>query len=213
MKANLPQSPSMVPLIIPGDSVHSNANMSWPLRNFMADWCGISVRQSRLLLTLLRMVNMETSTLSANPRPLPWQVPTTPRAWHLSPNQVASGASDGQLHTCHTDTSRHITLTVKAVWVKENPCLFLLPGHLRLCIAFLSLASTPSCQTEQKAHGRRAKFKISLLLFFHPPLVQQASSFIHNVHFTSRDYKYLQLITIKMCYIILLLYCSQQWNC
>lgn len=123
----------------------------------------------------------------------------------LSPNQVASGASDGQLHTCRTDTSRRITLTVKAVWVKENPCLFLLLGHLRLCIAFLTLASTSSCQTEQKAHGRRAKFKVSLLLFFHSPLVLQASSFI-RVPSSPRDYKYLQLITVKIS-------CFQQCHC
>lgn len=136
----------------------------------------------------------KTSTVSANPQPLAWQVPTTPRAWPVSPSQVASGASDGQLHTCRTDTSRHITLRVKAVWVKENPCLFLLPGHLRLCLAFLRLGSASSCQT---AHGRQAKYKVSLLLFFHSPLVRQACSFM-RVLFTSRDYKYLQLITVKM---------------
>lgn len=197
MKPNLTQSPSMAPLIIPGDGVHSSANMSRPLRNLVVDWCGISVSRGRSSLALLRMASMETSTVSANPQPLAWRVPTTPRAWPISPNQVASGASDGQLHTCRTDTSRRITLTVKAVWVKENPCLFLLPGHLRLCIAFLSLASTSSCQTEQTANGRRAKYKVSLLLFFHSPLVRQACTFM-RVPFTSWDYKYLQLITVKM---------------
>lgn len=192
MKPNLTQSPSMAPLIIPGDGVHSSANMSRPLRNLVADWCEISVNRGGSSLATLRAANMETSTASANPQPLAWRVPTSPRARPISPNQVASGASDGQLHTCRTDTSGRITLRVKAAWVKENPCLFLLPGHLRLCIAFLGLASASSCQTEQTAHGRRTKYKVRLLLFFHSPPVPQACSS------TSRGYKYLQLITVKM---------------
>lgn len=72
MKPNLTQSPGMAPLIIPGDGVHSSANMSRPLQNLGTDWCGISVSRGRSPLTLLRMANMVTSTVSANPQPLAW---------------------------------------------------------------------------------------------------------------------------------------------
>lgn len=115
MKSNLTQSPSMAPLIIPGDGVHSRANMSRPLRKLGGRpmWDQRRAEAGRRC-SLLRMANMETSTVSANPQPLAWRVPTTPLAWPVSPSQVASGASDGQLHTCRTDTSRRITLRVKA---------------------------------------------------------------------------------------------------
>lgn len=139
------------PLIIPRDGVHSSVNMSRPLRGkphlpLIWDQCHmgwICCYESSCV------ANKRSSAVSANPRVLLRLivgVPTTTQALRrcVSSNQVTGGAGGGgELHTCRPAGKRHpplhhrlITLTVDRAR-ERKPCLFLLPGRLKLCLAFL----------------------------------------------------------------------------